>query len=115
MLVGSMGSYLKGSATCSILPGRPFRRLPALLSVSQLESEQSFLFLIAWRIDRPLRLFQSRLRRKEAGNAKFLRSIKKIPMLRSQRAEESETAASEEAVGEEEDDGYTVNSKVFAK
>lgn len=60
MLVGSMGSNLKGSATCSILPGRPFRRLPALLSVSQLESEQSFLFLRAWRIDRPLRPFQSK-------------------------------------------------------
>lgn len=55
-----MGSNLKGSATCSILPGRPFRRLPALLSVSQLESEQSFLFLRAWRIDRPLRPFQSK-------------------------------------------------------
>ena len=31
------------------------------------------------------------------------------------KAEESETAASEETVGEEEEDGYSVNSKVFAK
>ena len=60
MVVGSMSSNEKGSATCSILPDRPFRRLPALLSVSQLESGQSFLFLKAWRIDRPLRPFQSK-------------------------------------------------------